>query len=85
MLAILAISKKSLILSTRQNYLTDTVQVKLLLLRIFIVSFWCSVIVSTFLFLFHVLKQSNLKPKVSFVKNKVIGHFVCKNRKTPYK
>ena len=41
--------------------------------------FWCSVIISAFLFLFRVVKQPYLKPKASFVKTKVICHFVSNN------
>ena len=51
----------------------------MLLLTIFIVRFWCSVVISAFLFLFRVVKQPYRKPKTSFVKTKVISHFVCKN------
>ena len=61
-----------------RNIWTDSFKY-LLLLTIFIVSFWRSVIISTFLFLFPVVKQPYLKPKASFVKTKAIGHFVCKN------
>ena len=53
----------------------------MLLLTIFIVSFWCSVIISVFLLLFRVAKQSYLKPKAFFIKTKVIGYFVCKNHR----
>ena len=38
-------------------------------------------VISGFLFHFRVVKQSYLKPKASFVKAKVISHFVCKNHK----
>ena len=34
--------------------------------------------ISAFLFLFRVVKQLYLNPKASFVKTKVISHFVCK-------
>ena len=37
--------------------------------------FWCSVIISAFLFHFRIVKQPYLKPKASFVKTKVISHF----------
>ena len=63
-----ACSPTFVFLKTEQKYLT-----------IFIVSFWCSVIISAFRFLIRVVKQPYLKPKASCIKTKVIGHFVCKN------